>query len=42
MYCVADVNEPPVSAVGMKAAIEKLLANIGTQINLAASHNAVL
>lgn len=35
MYCVADVNETPVSdsAVGMKGAIENHLANIGTQIN---------
>lgn len=32
VYCVSDVNESPVfdSAVGMKAAIENHLANIGT------------
>lgn len=44
VYCVSDVNESPVfdSAVGMKAAIENHLANIGTQISPADSHNAVL
>lgn len=44
VYCIPDVNETPVSdsAVGMKGTIENHLANIGTQINPAASHNAVL